>query len=464
MNDLLSERVGGRIVECNDEFFAPASNLIAPAEPVWREGEYTDRGKWMDGWETRRRRDEGHDWCVLQLGIPGRIHQVTVDTSHFTGNYPEEFSLDASHGDGNWSEVIARTPLRGDSRQTVEVDFPHRVVFVRLNIYPDGGVARLRIEGEPIPAMNLVCPGGPSDLVGFLVGGRWLEASNYHYSPPSNLLRPTEPIGMWDGWETKRRRGPGHDWAIFRLGLPGQVESTVVDTRYFRGNSPGWVSLEVSEDGDSWVAVLDRAEVGADRVNDLSLPRPARARFVRFSIHPDGGVARLRVMGTPDPAVAGASGLSYLNSLMDGAADDFFATACVSRRWVAHMLASRPFGSIDSVLGQAGSAFDGLAEEDWLEAFAGHPRIGESGDEVATREQSGAVGHEDELARVNTVYERKFGFIYIVYASGKSGDEMLALARSRIDNDRETELANASSEQRRITTTRLRRMLCQEDS
>lgn len=464
MNDLLSERVGGRVVECNDEFFAPASNLIADSKPEWKEGEYTDRGKWMDGWETRRRREEGYDWCVLELGVPGRIERVTVDTSYFTGNYPEQFSLDASPGNGAWEEVITGTALKGDSKASFDVDFPHRVVTVRFNIYPDGGVARLRVEGEPIPAMEDVCPDGTTDMVGVRVGGHWLEASDYHYSPPSNLLRPTEPAGMWDGWETKRRRGPGHDWATFQLGLAGQVEGVVVDTRYFRGNSPGWVSVEVSEDGESWDLVLDHAEVAADRVNDLNLPTPARARFVRLSIHPDGGVARLRVMGRPDPVSAGEALLRYLNSLFDEAADGFFNTACASGRWVEAMVERRPFDSVGEVLDRAGSAFDTLMEDDWLEAFAGHPRIGEIGDAVAAQEQEGARGHESELARVNAGYEEKFGFIYIVYASGKTGEEMLDLARRRMNNSREEEIANASAEQRKITTTRLRRMLCQEDS
>jgi allantoicase len=464
MNDLLSERVGGRVVECNDEFFAPAGNLIADTAPVWKEGEYTDRGKWMDGWETRRRREPGHDWCVLALGIPGQVSRVTVDTSHFTGNYPEHFSLDASPGGDVWAEMIPKTPLQGDSRLTLDVEFPHRVVVVRLNIFPDGGVARLRVEGEPIPDVEAVCPGRPVDLVEASMGGRWLEASDFHYSPPSNLLRPTDPIGMWDGWETKRRRGPGHDWATFRLGLPGEVESVVVDTRYFKGNSPGWVSVEVSRDGEIWEMVLDRAEVKPDRVNRLSLEQAVSAGFVRLSIHPDGGVARFRVMGSPDRELSGRACLRYLNSLFDTSGASFFARACASSRWVESMLSGRPFDSIDTVFERAGEAFDTLDETDWREAFAGHPRIGERGDDLANEEQSGARGHETELAGINATYEERFGFIYIVHASGKTGAEMLEIARRRLENDRVTELANASVEQRKITATRLRRMLCQEDS
>ncbi|MGD2043567.1 MAG: allantoicase [Acidimicrobiia bacterium] len=464
MIDLLSERVGGHVIDCNDEFFAPASNLIANPDPVWKEGEYTDRGKWMDGWETRRRRDVGHDWCVLRLGIPGRIARVAVDTSHFTGNYPEHFSLEAS-GDGEeWIEIIPRTQLSGDSVATFEVTDPHRVELVRLNIYPDGGVARLRVEGEPIPAVALVCPDGEVDLASAAVGGQVVDASDLHYSHPANCLRPTASAGMWDGWETRRRRDDGHDWVTVRLGMSGVVDHLVVDTTHFKGNAPGWVSAEASEDGSVWSPIVERVPVAADTENVVTPEHPAPASFLRLSIHPDGGVARLRVMGRPRRESAGELRIAYLNALFDGVARHFFHTACASSRWVEQMLDQRPFPSPSAVFDAAEGAFEHLEEDDWFEAFAGHPRIGETGDAVASREQFGARGHEAELAEVNAEYESRFGFIYIIYASDKTGEEMLEIARSRLENDRVTEIGNAASAQREITATRLRRMLCQEDS
>ena len=466
MIDLISERVGGEVVECNDEFFAEAVNLIKAEEPVWKEDLYTDRGKWMDGWETRRRREPGHDWCVVSLGIPGLIERVAVDTSHFTGNYPEEFSLDASPGNDVWSELIPRTTLEGDANATFEVESPHRVAAVRLNIYPDGGVARLRVEGKPIPSMHIVCPDGPTDLVDARLGGEWLDASDYHYSPPSNLLLPTSSAGMWDGWETRRRRGTGHDWATFRLGLPGMVESFVVDTTHFKGNSPGWVSIDLSADGVEWVTGVDEEPVSADSVNEVALAEPAHARYVRLSLHPDGGVARFRILGRPDLDAAGSLRLEYLNSLFEEAARGFFFTTCVAKRWVEEMVASRPYESTDSVLQRVGAVFDTLDEDDWLQAFAGHPRIGERGGETENREQAGTASASREVLRdlvdVNRRYEVKFGFTYIVYATGKTAAEMLSIARARLENDRSAEIATAATEQRRITETRLRRMLCQE--
>jgi allantoicase len=475
MTDLISEAVGGRVVACSDQFFAGAENLLRVAEPVWREGVYTEQGKWMDGWETRRRREPGHDWCALALGIPGAIRSVTVDTSYFTGNYPESFSVEAC-GTGaddwleaaNWVEILPQTALAGDSVATFDVNDSHRVTHLRLSIYPDGGVARLRVEGDPIPAMDRVCPETGTDLASSLVGGEASDASDFHYSPPSNMLRPTDPAGMWDGWETRRRRGPGNDWAVIRLGLAGVVESVEVDTRFFRGNAPGWVSIHLSDEGSTWSEVVPRAEVKPDSVNVVDLEAPAHAAYLRLDIHPDGGVARLRVRGRPDRHGAGRLRLRYLNSLFEDEARRFFHTACASRAWVDRMLSERPFPEVDSVLAMAAAAFDSLTEADWLEAFAGHPRIGERGDEVANREQAGIAGDGEsvmaELAEANRAYEEAHGFTYIVYATGKTGEEMLTVARTRLGNSTKDELANAAGEQRLITETRLRRMLCLGDT
>jgi len=459
---------------CNDEFFAEAANLLSPEDPVWKEHEYTDRGKWMDGWESRRRREPGHDWCIIALGLPGRLRQVTVDTSHFTGNYPEQFSLEAC-GVGadelvdraEWTEVLARTDLEGDSIAKFEVDAPYRVTHVRLNIYPDGGVARLRVMGDPIPQMSEVCPDVAVDLASLVVGGEAVDASDSYFSPPANMIRPTEPAGMWDGWETKRRRGPGHDWAVFRLGLPGLVGEIVVDTRFFKGNSPGWVSLHTSEDGESWQEVVTRHPVESDTMNQISLDPPVPAGYLRLDIIPDGGVARFRAMGTPGAEAAGGKRLEYLNALLPQPLGHFLTTACAAPRWVEKMGESRPFSSVEEVLDRAEESFAGLEETDWLLAFAGHPRIGERGDDaVASSEQSGARDADgsvlEELERVNREYEERFGFTYIVYATGKGADEMLKIAQERMGNTRAEEIENAAGEQRRITVTRLRRMLCQD--
>ncbi|HEX2154743.1 MAG TPA: allantoicase [Acidimicrobiia bacterium] len=473
--DLASSRYGGEVVWCSDEFFAASANLVAPSAPVWREEEFTDHGKWMDGWETRRRRDQGHDSCIIRLGLPGIVNRVTVDTSHFTGNYPESFSLDACGvpterlDEAEWVEVLPRTRLEGDRVAVFEVGETHRATHVRLNIYPDGGVARLRVDGEPIPAMDQVCPDeGLIDLARATLGAVCTEASDAHFSSPANLISPTDPEGMWDGWETARRRGPGHDWAIVDLGLPGTVHRFEVDTRHFKGNAPGWVDLDVARHGADWTPACQRVSVEAHSVNRIDLAQPVEADRVRLNIHPDGGVARLRVWGRPIPASAARLRIRYLDSLFDQEAASFFSTACASGAWVERMMDLRPFGEAAAVLDAADRAFEGLSGDDWLEAFAAHPRIGDragrqsrAGEAMSRHEQAGVDPNDaGELDDMNRRYEDKFGFTYIVRAAGRSGQEMLELARQRLDNDRHTEIEVAAGQQREITMLRLRRMLC----
>jgi allantoicase len=237
-----------------------------------------------------------------------------------------------------------------------------------------------------------------------------------------------------------------------------------VDTRHFKGNAPGWVSVHLSEDGESWEELVSRAEVQPDHVNLVPIGAPAPAAFLRLDIHPDGGVARLRVRGTPDPDAAGGLRLVYVNSLFDDEARRLFHAACSAETWVTRMTAGRPYLEVGSLFSAAEAVFDEFGEDDWLEAFAGHPRIGERGDEVAVREQAGTALAEKsvltELSEVNRAYEGSMGFTYIVYATGKTAEEMLALAKIRLGNSREEEIAIAAREQRAITATRLRRMLC----
>ena len=481
MVDLATARYGGAVVWCSDEFFAAASNLVSPVPPIWQEGVFTDHGKWMDGWETRRRRDEGFDSCVVRLGLPGIVNSVVVDTSYFTGNYPESFSVDACGvapeqlEQAEWVELLPRTPLSGDTVASFEVDDDHRVTHLRLNIYPDGGVARIRAEGDPIPEMDLVCPEGRDvDLAVATVGGRGQEASDAHYSSPENLVSPTEPEGMWDGWETARRRGPGNDWAVISLGLPGAIRAVDVDTRHFKGNAPGWVSLDVACGDGEWKEACDRVAVDPDTVNRVELPGPMEADRVRLNVFPDGGVARLRVWGQPEQEAASGIRMRYLNALLTQEARRFFQTACASGAWVAEMASHGPYSTPVAVLEAAEHAFERLTEDDWLEAFSAHPRIGErhgaqtaEGEAMSASEQTGVESRDHDLTRAmadaNRSYEERFGYTYIVRAAGRTGEEMLALARSRLENEAGEELSVAAGQQREITRGRLRRMLCLDE-
>jgi allantoicase len=320
MVDLAAVRLGGTVLLANDEFFAPKENLLKPEKPVWREGEYTDRGKWMDGWETRRRRVPGHDWCLIRLGVPAVVHGVVVDTSFFKGNYPEHCSLEACSVDGEvnaealaeglgveWTELLSRSALRGDAENSFAIAHRGRVTHLRFNIYPDGGVARLRVYGEPVRDPRLR-PGVPADLAALANGGLVVGCSDMFFGHRHNLILPGRSTHMGDGWETRRRRGPGYDWIIVRLAARGTIERIEVDTDHFKGNAPESCSVEIcdvptltademSGGGGRWTSLLPRTSLQADAQHRFELSG-GPATHARLAIYPDGGIARLRLFGT----------------------------------------------------------------------------------------------------------------------------------------------------------------------
>jgi allantoicase len=319
--DLAAERLGAAVVLANDEFFAPKENLVRAAAPVWLEGEFTERGKWMDGWETRRRREPGYDWCIVRLGRAGVIRGVVVDTSYFTGNYPETCSLDAAtisgvpdaarlmSADIEWREILPRSPLQGNTRNLFAIDprDERSCTHVRLNIHPDGGVARLRVHGVVTPDWSRTARDGVElDLAAMEHGGYVVSCSDMFYGNRQNLILPGPALGMHDGWETKRRRGPGHDWAIVRLGARGDVRRAVVDTSHFKGNAPGACTLEACDAGGAdalehatWRELLPRTPLQPHTAHEFldELHDVGAVTHVRLNIYPDGGVARLRLFG-----------------------------------------------------------------------------------------------------------------------------------------------------------------------
>jgi allantoicase len=313
--------VGGRAVLANDEFFAPKANLLKADRPVFVDGKYTSRGKWMDGWETRRRRTPGHDWCVVRLGVPGIVSAVTVDTRHFRGNHPESCSVEAAALAGNptarlrgeavaWETLVAQRPLSGDTENEFPAMSGNRVTHVRLNIFPDGGVARLRVWGEARPDWSAIeAKSRRLDLVAVEHGGVPLAASDEFFSEPLNLLMPGPSADMSDGWETRRRRGPGNDWVIVRLGARGTIDAVRVDTTHFKGNfpescrlegcdAPGVTGTTVPDGGVQWRELVPRTKLKADTQHRFrAVGRSGPVTHVRLSIYPDGGVARLRLFG-----------------------------------------------------------------------------------------------------------------------------------------------------------------------
>jgi allantoicase len=315
--DLAALRLGGEVLAANDEFFAPKENLLKPEKPEWREGVYTERGKWMDGWETRRRRTPGHDWAIIRLGLPGCIRGVIIDTSYFTGNYPERASLDACAvesrlpAESDWQALLPPMALEGDRANAFAIEgngASRRVTHLRLNIFPDGGVARLRVHGEVVPNERVFQPPNQPDLAALAHGGLVVDCSDKHYGNPQNLLLPGRSTHMGDGWETRRRRGPGHDWAIVRLGRRGVIARVELDTDHFKGNAPGSCMLERCDAGPAFVAaearwnvLVPETQLRPDAQHHWEELAPQPATHVRLNIYPDGGVARLRVFGRLAP-------------------------------------------------------------------------------------------------------------------------------------------------------------------
>ena len=322
--DLASERLGGAVLFANDDFFAPKENLLKPTSPIFLEGEYTDRGKWMDGWESRRKRVPGYDWCVIRLGLSGIIRGVVVDTSHFKGNYPEKCSLEACAIDGNlsvdeltseetkWTEILSQSALQGDSLNPFLINNDGRFTHLRFKIYPDGGVARLRVHGDVVPDWKRLArqSGSEIDLAAVEHGGFVLACSDMFFGHRHNLIMPGRGVNMSDGWETKRRRGPGHDWVILRLGRRGSIHRVEVDTSHFKGNFPESCSLEACDAATSPEDIVNSPQTWREVLARTTLQAHTRHQFeneiktigpvthVRFNIFPDGGVSRLRLFGT----------------------------------------------------------------------------------------------------------------------------------------------------------------------
>jgi allantoicase len=322
--DLASARVGGVAVIANDEFFAEKENLLKPGRGIFIPDKYTDRGKWMDGWESRRRRTPGNDWCVVQLGLAGIIKQVDIDTNHFLGNHPPFASLDAVSMPNDfpsevnaverlsWTAILEKSALNPGSQNLFVITSDQTWTHLRLNIFPDGGVARLRVYGIVVPDWSRLKPGELLDLAAIENGGVPLACSDMFFSSMNNLIMPGRSENMGDGWETKRRRGPGYDWIILKLGLPGRIRKVEVDTNHFKGNYPDLCSIdgcaapgastdELANSNTRWREILPKTKLQAHTQHffERELSPIDACTHVRLNIYPDGGVSRLRVWGTP---------------------------------------------------------------------------------------------------------------------------------------------------------------------
>ena len=307
----------------SDEWFAKALNLVTPGPPIPPSGEMVFTGKWYDGWETRRHNSEEFDWAIVRLGVAsGTVAGVEVDTAHFIGNQAPAISVEGCFsqddaevlswkgGRGKWETILGVQECGPSQRhgwklaQVTEKQYTH----VRLNMYPDGGIARFRLFGHAVP----VWPEDKAavvDLAAAQNGGVAITCSDQHFGVKDNLLLPGRGKDMGDGWETARSRSKGHhDWTIIKLGSSGHIQKLVVDTAHFRGNFPQkvivkaitWSDSDTPEASDAaWKEIVPASKTVADHEHEYeSLDKETAFTHVQLQMIPDGGVKRLRVFGT----------------------------------------------------------------------------------------------------------------------------------------------------------------------
>jgi allantoicase len=320
MIDLASERLGGKALLCSDDFFAEKENLLKPGRGVFITDKYTDRGKWMDGWESRRKRVPGHDWCIVQLATTGIIHGVDIDTNHFLGNHPPFASLEACNIPARdeiinwdtveWKEILPKVPLNPGSQHLLEIEDKNVYSHLRLHIYPDGGVARLKVFGEVVKDWTAVKTDEIIDLASALNGAKSVLCNDMFFSHMDNLIMPGRGVNMGDGWETKRNRTVNNkDWVIVRLAHKGSLQKAMIDTCHFKGNYPDSCMIEGCEaaaDTDfattniEWKPILPQQKLQADHEHffeEKIVNSDKVFTHVRLTIFPDGGISRMRLWG-----------------------------------------------------------------------------------------------------------------------------------------------------------------------
>jgi allantoicase len=328
--DLASSAIGGRVVYANDELFADRRHLIRPEPSAWQPGTYGPDGKIYDGWETRRRRDGGErDHAIIRLGAPGVIRSVVIDTAHFRGNYPPFASIEGTAGEGHpiaqelaeeaWTTLLPKSALTGDSVNPFDVVNDQRWSHIRLTIYPDGGVARLRVLGDVVPDPRMLT--GTVDLAGLVNGGRVVGCSDMFYSSAGNLIRPGDSATIAEGWETARRRDGGHDWVLFALAGAGRIRRAEIDTSHFTGNAPGAARLvgidartSPLEDESAWRELLPRTRLRPDTLHRFRIGSDS-VTHVRMEVFPDGGMSRVRLLGELDESALDAISVRWLDAL-----------------------------------------------------------------------------------------------------------------------------------------------------
>ena len=315
--NLASPILGTKIHSFSNQFFAAASRILNDSDPVFKEGVFDNNGKWMDGWETRRKRVPGNDYIIIKLGKPGKIDDILIDTSFFNGNQPEFATLEGcyiknlSQKKTIWINIIKKKKLYPNKKHYFKSNSNKAFNFIRLNIFPDGGVARLKLFGN-IDLSKERLPKNEFDLASVLNGSKIIACSDEHFGRAENLLSPGKSKNMGNGWETKRRRGPGYDWVILKLGTKGLINHFEINTHYFKGNYPSHFSIQVSpsskfssikkivQDSFKWKVILKDIKLKPNNslIIKNNFPTNDYTSLVKLNIYPDGGISRFRVFGT----------------------------------------------------------------------------------------------------------------------------------------------------------------------
>ena len=266
--DLAQPRLGTKVIFKTDDFFASANRIISPSMPIFKEGVFDKNGKWMDGWESRRKRVSGHDYIIIKLGKPGKISKVDVDTSHFNGNQ-----------------------------------------HIKFNIFPDGGVARLRLFGSIVK--NDKIKNKTINLASLLDGASVVACNNEHFGKAENILAPGKAKNMGDGWETRRRRSKGFDWLILNCIDGIELKNIEISTHHFKGNFPSYCSLQAAyfptlknsklivKSSIKWKYLLKNLKLSANKTHifkNLTMKKN-KINHIKINIFPDGGISRFRVYG-----------------------------------------------------------------------------------------------------------------------------------------------------------------------
>ena len=314
--DLAQPRLGSKVIFKTDDFFASANRIINPSPAVFKEGLFDKNGKWMDGWESRRKRTSGHDFLIIKLGKSGSINKVDVDTSHFNGNQPSMISLEGCYSksknikDLKWKTLIGKKKTKANSHHIFKSSSKSIFTHIKLNIFPDGGVARLRLYGS-ISKENNKFGNKTINLASLLNGASVIACNNEHFGKAENILAPGKAKNMGDGWETRRRRDKGFDWLILNPINGKKINKIEISTHHFKGNFPSHCSLQAAfvpnkkssssiiKNSVKWKFLLNKVNLSANKTHKFKniLMKNDKINFIKINIFPDGGISRFKIFG-----------------------------------------------------------------------------------------------------------------------------------------------------------------------